>query len=159
VQERNAVMNPPDVEGVRVAHHYPVPAHRVFDAWLSPNLARRWMFATPTGRNVGCDIDAQVGGRFIIVDRRDGEDVAHNGEYLDIERPRRLVFQFAVPKYSSDVTRVTVEVATLGAGCVLTLFHDGVQPEFADRTRDGWTALLNGLDALLAGEGQARPDM
>ena len=38
----------------------------------------------------------RVGGAFPIVDRRDGEDVAHLGTCLELERPSRLVFECGV---------------------------------------------------------------
>jgi len=142
---------PPHTPGsVRVVYGFAEPADRVFDAWLNTELAGHWLFATPTGQIVGCQIDPRVGGRFAIVDRRDGEDVAHNGEYLEIDRPHRLVFRFGVPKYSTEVSRVTITVAALEKGCELTLVNDDVPAEFVDGTREGWTTLLDALDALLS---------
>jgi uncharacterized protein YndB with AHSA1/START domain len=135
---------------VRVTYLFEASAERVFDAWLDPKAAGRWLFATPTGQMVRVEIDARIGGRFIIVDRRDGEDIEHCGEYLDIDRPSRLVFTFAVPKYSPETTRVCIEIVPRGNGCELTLTHEGVLPEYKDRTRTGWTEILCHLAASLA---------
>lgn len=77
---------------VRIARHLSAAPERVFDAWLDPVKAGRWLFATPSGRMVRVEIDARIGGSFILVDRRDGEEVEHTGEYLEIDRPRRLSF-------------------------------------------------------------------
>ena len=126
---------------------FPYPAERVFDAWLDPEKARRFLFATPTGEMVTVEIDARVGGSFYVVERRDGEDAEHYGEYLEIDRPRRLVFSFAVPNYPS--TKVIVEIAPRGTGCELTLTHEGVLPEFASRTEAGWSMILEGLAKAL----------
>ena len=134
---------------VRVTHRFSASPERVFDAWLDPTKAGQWLFATPDGRMVRVEIDARVGGAFTFVDRRDGEDIEHVGEYLEIERPRRLVFAFAVPKFSAQRTRVTIEIAPRGSGCELTLTHEDVLPDWAGRTEAGWTMLLDALAATL----------
>jgi uncharacterized protein YndB with AHSA1/START domain len=95
---------------------------------------------------VRVDIDARIGGKFLMVRRSDGDDVEHVGEYLVIERPRRLVFTFAVPKFSTQFTQVTIEIAATTGGCTLTLTHEGVLPEWAERTQEGWGMILNGLN-------------
>src|SRR5690606_1443307 len=135
---------------LRVTRRYDATAERVFDAFLDPARARRFLFATPNGEMVRADIDARVGGSFRFVDRRDGEDVEHVGHYLGIARPRRLVFTFGVPKYDATVTRVTIEIEAQGDGCVLTLTHEMVRPEWTDQTRDGWTKILDALARTLA---------
>ena len=99
---------------------------------------------------VRVEIDPRVGGRFTIVDRRNGEDVEHTGEYLEIDRPRRLVFTFAVPKYSAVYTKVTVEVEPAAQGCDLTLTQEHVPLEYMGRNKEGWTGILAGLGRCLA---------
>lgn len=140
-------MSTGQVVTVRVSRRFEASAERVFDAWLDPKRAGRWLFATPTGTMVRSEIDARVGGAFCFVDRRDGEDVEHVGKYLEIDRPRRLVFTFAVPKFSSVETRVSIDIVSQGTGCELTLVHEGVLPEYASGTQAGWTGILDRLAA------------
>jgi len=138
--------NPPTV---RIVRHFSVSAERVFDAWLDPQKAGRWLFATASGQMVRVAIDARVGGRFVFVDRRNGEDVEHSGEYLELDRPKRVVLTFAVPKYSSAYTRVAIEIVPAGAGCELTLVHEAVNPEYEAQTQSGWKTILDALAASL----------
>ena len=136
---------------VQVKRRFEETPEQVFDAWLDPDNAGRWLFATPTGEMVRVEIDARVGGRFSIVERRDGEDIAHTGQYIELSRPHRLVFDFAVKKFSDEVTRVKLESAPQGTGCELTLTHEGVYAEYAERTESGWRGILDGLAATLKG--------
>ena len=134
-----------------VTHSYSAPPERVFDAWLDPAIARRFLFATPTGEMIRAEVDARVGGKFVFTDRRpDMGDVLHTGEYLEIDRPRRLAFTFGVPQYNADFTRVLVEIAPAATGCDLTLTQAGVPAEWADRSKQGWTMILGWLEAALA---------
>jgi uncharacterized protein YndB with AHSA1/START domain len=134
-----------------ITRRFDFPIERVFDAWLDPARASQFLFTTPTGKMLRVDIDAHIGGAFNIT-RRDGDDIEHVGTYLEIDRPRRLVFTFGVPKFSAQMTRVTNDLKPLPTGCELTLTHDGVLPEWCDRTREGWGKILDGLSALLARE-------
>lgn len=136
---------------VTVKHRFAASAERVYDAWLDPEKARRFLFATATGEIVRCELDARVGGHYTIVDRRNGADVLHEGTYLELERPRRIVFTLRVPKYSPDADRITVEIEPLDHGSELTLTTETAD-EWADDTRCGWTMILDVLDATLPAE-------
>jgi uncharacterized protein YndB with AHSA1/START domain len=136
---------------VRATHHYDASPEKVFDAWLDPAIAGRFLFATPTGQMVKAEIDACVGGKFNFTDRRpDMGDVEHVGTYLEIDRPRRLVFDFAVPKYEATLTRITLDFAPSGAGTDLTLTHEGVFEEYVKQTEQGWGMILDSLARALA---------
>ena len=151
---------------VRVSHRFAASAERVFDAWLDPTKACRFLFATAQGHVVRTEIDPRVGGGFTIVDRRDGEDVEHLGAYLELDRPRRLVFTLSVPKYSEgrEADTVTVEIEPLASGCQLTLTHQmgAAQAKFRGRTQEGWQLILEVLAEMLppatasCGEGLAQ---
>ena len=131
---------------VHTTHRFAAKPERVFDAWLDPKTAGKWLFATPTGTITRCEIDARVGGKFSIV-REEGMEIDHVGEYLEIDRPRRLAFTFGVPKFSSEMTRVTIEIV---AGGELTLTHEGVLPDYGERTKEGWVAILGNLEKSIA---------
>jgi uncharacterized protein YndB with AHSA1/START domain len=136
---------------VRVTRRFGARSERVFDAFLDSELAGRFMFATPSGEMVRVEIDARVGGSFLFVDRRNGQDVAHSGRYLVINRPRRLVFSFSVDGFASEPDRVTIEITETSTGCELALTHE-MKPEWAaysDRTQAGWGMILDGLTAVL----------
>jgi uncharacterized protein YndB with AHSA1/START domain len=135
---------------VRVSRRFDAAPERVFDAWLDPQTAGQWLFATPEGEMVKVAVDARVGGHFNFTDRRNGEDIEHSGEYLEIERPRRLAFNFCVPKFSAEATLIRIDLTASGFGCELTLVHEGVLPEYAGRTEEGWKAILEGLGRSLS---------
>jgi uncharacterized protein YndB with AHSA1/START domain len=133
---------------VRVTRRFSAPPERVFDAWLDPEKAGRFLYATKEGEMVRVEIDARVGGRYSIVERRDGQDVDHTGEYLEIDRPHRLVFTLQVPLYSEQADRVTVEIEPADDGCELTLIHE-TSPQWADQAGDGWKMILDTLVEVL----------
>ena len=78
-------------------------------------------------------------------------DAEHIGEYLEIDRPRRLVFTFHTEKGSTDLSRVSIDIAPRGTGCELTLTHeiDSKWSEYKDRTEAGWTNIVGALAATL----------
>jgi uncharacterized protein YndB with AHSA1/START domain len=140
--------NKAETRVVRVTRTFAASAERVFDAWLDPAMAKRFLFVTNNREIVVTEIDPRVGGGFRIV-RRDDRDVEHVGRYLEIDRPRKLVFTFAVPAFSPAETVVTIDIVPAAQGCELTLTHEHVLPEWADSTAQGWGMILVGLERVL----------
>jgi uncharacterized protein YndB with AHSA1/START domain len=135
----------------RVNRYFDATPERVFDAWLDPQRAGKFLFATPTGEMVRAEIDPRVGGSYTFIDRREGEDAEHTGEYLEIDRPRRLVFTLSVEKYAQYADRVTVDIVPLDSGCELTISHQmsAENAPYVDRTEQGWTGILAKLAEIL----------
>lgn len=136
---------------IRVTRIFAASAERVFDAWLDPVLARKFLFVTAAGTMQRIEIEAKVGGRFLIVEKREAGDASHYGVYLEIDRPRRLVFAFSVEKFDPAAPRVAIDIVQRGSGCELTLTQE-LPPAFAayaDRAQTGWTHVLQTLDRAL----------
>jgi uncharacterized protein YndB with AHSA1/START domain len=140
----------PKTATVRATRRYDAAPERVFDAWLDPATAAKFLFATPTGQMIRAEIDPRVGGHFTFVDRRpEMGDVEHVGTWLEIDRPRRLVFEFAVPAYEPTRTKITLDFAPSGAGTDLTLTHEGVFEDYVKQTEHGWGMILGALERAL----------
>lgn len=142
-----------DVVYARVTRRFGVLPERVFDAWLDPEMIGQWMFGPRLREEevVNLTADARVGGTFSFVVRRQGEEIDHIGEYREIDRPRRLVFTWAVAPEPIDSSLVTIDILPSDRGCELKLTHE-MSSEWADyvsRTEDAWTLMLNALDGVL----------
>lgn len=136
---------------LKISRRFKFSAEQVFDAWLDPQHAGQWLFATPTGKMQRVDIDARVGGRFVIVEERSGVSAYHTGEYLEIVRPTRLVFSFGIDDALTDAGRVQIDIKSVDGGCELTLTHEMADKyaEYKDRTEQGWGMILDSLARLL----------
>ncbi|HEX5689483.1 MAG TPA: SRPBCC domain-containing protein [Roseiflexaceae bacterium] len=144
---------------LRISRRFEAAPERVFDAWLDPAMVRRWLFTMPTDEAYTAELDARVGGQWRITARRDGIDYTASGEYLQIDRPRRLAFTFEMLQFSPNTDRVTVDIAPDGDGCVLTLTQKGVDiaeelrqlpADTAGDSEAGWRLMFDALQALLS---------
>jgi uncharacterized protein YndB with AHSA1/START domain len=140
---------------VSVTKSFAWPPEQVFDAWLDPAMLGRWMFG-PALRDeevVRIALDPRRGGRFSFVVRRKGREIVHVGEYLEMDRPQRLVFTWAVAPFDrvqGDPSRVVIDIAGRDGGCELTLVHE-LPPEWAHvaaRAETEWRRELEALSRL-----------
>jgi uncharacterized protein YndB with AHSA1/START domain len=133
----------------RITRHVRASAEDVFDTWLNPELARQW-FAPGLGEMTRVEIDARVGGTFWLVQRRGADEAQHTGEYLEIDRPRRLVFTWRTPPLAAS-SRVIIEIAAKAEGCELTLTHEMDQQwaDFVDRAAAAWQKMSDAIATLV----------
>ncbi len=140
---------------VRVTHRFSASPERVFDAFLDPMKIAIWMLGPATGEAKRIEVDPRVGGLFTFVIERPVNGTAqameHTGEYRELERPRRLAFTWGVPQFSAELTLVSLDFVAEedGKATVVTLVHDGVLPDYAERTQGGWTAILAAVERSL----------
>jgi uncharacterized protein YndB with AHSA1/START domain len=144
---------------LRMTRQFTASPERVFDAWINPEVARKWLFASPMDEAYSAEMDPHVGGKWSITARRDGTDYTASGEYLEIDRPRRLAFTFAMLQFSPNSDRIIVEIAPSESGCVLTFTQEGT--DIAEELRQlpsgetggseqGWIWMFQGLEQALA---------
>jgi len=121
-------MNATAKQPVQVSRSIDASPEVVFDAWLDPELIRRWMIHAP---NEICEVrsDGVVGGAFSFIERAGDETIDHYGRYLEFQRPNKLVYSLCVPKHFSGESLVTVGIEPAVHGCDVTLTQTGVVPE------------------------------
>lgn len=132
-------------------------AERVYDAWLDPAMIARW-FAPDLGPFERIELDVRVGGKFSIAqNRRDPstEDVGagivdHVGQYLVLDRPTHLRFTFGIAGLGDSDSVVDIQIKPLDQGCHLTLTTSlpDEWAHYADRTKEGWAMLVEGIDRV-----------
>jgi uncharacterized protein YndB with AHSA1/START domain len=94
-------------------------------------------------------IDARLGGTFRFVERSGAQSVEHTGVYVELAAPRRLAFTLSTAEQPQLVTRVSAEIAALRRGCRVTVTHEGLPREHAERIETRWTGMLYGLAQTL----------
>jgi uncharacterized protein YndB with AHSA1/START domain len=134
---------------LHVTRRFRAVPERVFAAWLDPDVARRWLFATASRPIAHVDVDARPGGSFRFVDHRPDATVEYGGEYLMVDSPWRLTFALSLPRPSPAITHVIVEIDRTPNGCTLDLVHEHVPKDRARDIEGRWCGMLYGLAELL----------
>jgi uncharacterized protein YndB with AHSA1/START domain len=71
------------------------------------------------------------------------------GTYLELDRPRRIVFTWIVNKSEeADPSRVTLTITPEKEGCTATIVHEMDQAwiDYVARTESGWSRMLTASD-------------
>lgn len=134
-----------------VTHTYNAAPCAVYDAWLNPEIAKRFLFASDEGRVIRADIEPRIGGHFLVIDRRPTGDAVHYGVFLELRRPRRMVFCFSAAEHDHNADRIQIDIEPLSEGTRLTLSHEMCAEwgHAEEQTRAGWIHVMDGLEREL----------
>lgn len=137
-----------------VTRHIKASPERVFDAWLDPELLGQWMFGANVREEevLHLKLNPIVGGSFSFLVRRGDAEFEHIGEYLEIDRPRRLVFTWGVRQdEGTEFSRMIVEVAPSEGGSELKIAQE-MTPKWADfveHAQGAWQRMADALALVL----------
>lgn len=145
----------PDPNVLRLERTFDAPAEAVFDAWTSAEVLRRWWPAGADWDTPVAEVDVRVGGSLRLVMRSpDGEEFGGSGAYVEVARPKRLVFTWTWDGHAGHEGTQLVEVdfAPLDDGrTTVVLTNSGLADEEARRShREGWEASFDNLARVLA---------
>jgi uncharacterized protein YndB with AHSA1/START domain len=127
----------------------------VFDAWTNPEVLRRWWAAAPDWHTALAEVDLRPGGRYRLSMRDSNTGDVHTvgGEYVEVERPARLVYTWTwegdPPEMAGSANSVvTVAFRAEGDRTRVVLDHTRLaDDEIAAKHEHGWNACLDNLAA------------
>ena len=107
------------------------------------------MTAPAGDKSIKVQTDALPGTSFSFVNLRDGAQINHIGEYIEIRRPHRLVFTWGIEGHPMGASRVAIDFEPNDAQTLLTLTHRGVDQEYKERTQHGWETIIGAVEASI----------
>ena len=131
---------------VQVRRRVKAPAEQVFDLWTKPDLMVRWMSPFPGAVDCKASCDLRPGGTFSLVMSSPQSNREVSGTYVEIDRPRKLVFTWMGPLTNHVNTLVTVELHPHGDETDLVLTHERLPtPAIHEGHTRGWGIILDHL--------------
>ncbi len=137
------------------------PIERVFDAFVVPELRKQWWFPEEGMACDQCEIDARPGGAYRVRMQAPhlGQSFECQGEFHEVDAPRRLVFTWVWEHERSsgvpleEVTSlVEVDFREVAEGTELRITHSRFpNPGEAEGYGQGWEGCLDSLERSLGG--------
>jgi uncharacterized protein YndB with AHSA1/START domain len=152
----------PDGDAVLAEIFISAPPARVFEALTDPAQRSQW-WGEGAVRLTENQADLRVGGKWFSDGlRADGKTFRMEGEYLEIDPPRLLVYTHNFPGYMTSTVRCELEprdvhgmhtsgLHRVGTGTVVKIRHYGFAktPEQAESHRNGWSKALGWLQVYV----------
>jgi uncharacterized protein YndB with AHSA1/START domain len=141
----------PDADEIVSEIHIAAPPERVFQALIDPAQVLQWWGQPGVYCCTKFHADLRVGGPWRTEGiGPDGHGFTAAGEYLEVDRPRLLVYSW-VASWTGDVkTTVRWELEPANPGTLVRIRHSGLaaHPEVAQSYK-GWPRMLGWLRSFL----------
>jgi len=136
---------------VRIERTFAASAEEVFDAWTSPEVMRRWLHPGPEWGTPQAEVDLRVGGKVRVVMRSPaGSEVEAGGEYLLVERPRRLVMSWIFGDDPSNEQLIELSFSESDGATTVLMVNSGISSaRRRDAQDEGWRGCLAELERSL----------
>ena len=138
---------------LRIERSFDAPIDRVFEAWTSEEVLRRWLHGMPGWETPTAEVDLRVGGRIRIVmrDPTDGTTAGAAGEYRVVERPRRLVFTWVWDDQPDLPQLIELEFSELDGRTTVLMKNSAIPTDRRLESQErGWQVCYDNLERLLA---------
>ena len=137
---------------LQIERSYQAPAARVFEAWTSEEVLRRWFHAEHDWETPEAQVDLRVGGdvRIVMRDPHKDKEIGGGGRYTEIEPPNRLAFTWTWDGEDRQ-TLIELDFEEADGQTTVRMTHSGLRDhESARRHEYGWSNCLDNLERALA---------
>lgn len=128
---------------------FEAPAERVFDAFTSEEVMRRWWHAGSDWETPEATVDLRVGGEVRVVMRDPHKDVRYGGggRYTEIEPPRKLAFSWVWDDDREQAEMlIEIEFSERDGKTLMRFTHrDLWDQEAVASHEDGWSRAFENL--------------
>ena len=143
-------------ETLNLERTFRASAERVFDAWTSEEVLRRWFHGQRSWDTPVAEVDLRVGGavRVVMRDPATGEEAAGGGNYTEIDRPTRLAFTWAWDREADREMLIEVDFEEVDDSTVVRFTHSNLKDaESRSDHEEGWNVCFDELEKALAETG------
>ena len=136
---------------LRMQRTYEAPAQRVFEAWTSEEVMRRWWHAEHDWETTEAEVDLRVGGAVRVVMRDPQRDAEYGGggNYTEVEPPTHLAFTWVWDDEPHE-TLIEIDFEETDGVTTVRFIHSGLLDEDAVRSHeDGWGKCFDNLERTL----------
>ena len=128
---------------------FTAPAQRVFDAFTSEEVMRRWWHAGRDWETPVASVDLRVGGEVRVVMRNPHEDVRYGGggEYTEVDPPTRLAFTWIWDDDPENVGQlIEIDFQESEGATTVRFTHSGLRDEESVASHEGgWGTAFDNL--------------
>ncbi len=122
----------------------PAPPHVVYDEWLDTDALAEFMCPAPA-RATTIECEPRIGGRLLIVMVDADAVIQVTGEYLELDRPRRLKFSWKSDHHGGFDSVVTVSLEPYGREQTLMTIDHALPRHLVDDHQKGWNQIAERL--------------
>lgn len=135
---------------------FQAPAERVFDAWTSEEVMRRWFHGRRHWETPTAEVDLRLGGnvRVVMRDPDDGAEYGGGGHYTEIDPPHRLAFTWTWDN-EEDARETLIEIDFEETDGVTTVrfAHSNLRDQESVVSHEGgWNSCMDSLEQALAAQ-------
>ena len=139
---------------LRIERTFDAPVERVFDAWTSEEVLRRWLHGMPGWQTPTAEVDLRVGGaiRIVMRDPDGGAESGATGEYTVVDPPRRLVFTWVWDDQPDLPQLIELEFSERDGTTTVRMTNSSIPSDERAESQDrGWNVCFDNLERLLIG--------
>jgi uncharacterized protein YndB with AHSA1/START domain len=139
---------------LRMERTFAAPAERVFEAFTSEEVMRRWWHSRPDWETPEARVDPRVGGEIWVVMRNPHEGAVYGGggRFTEVDPPRRLAFSWIWDEEDREQVEqlIEIEFTEREGETTINFTHRNLWDEetVADH-EDGWDGCFVNLKRVL----------
>jgi uncharacterized protein YndB with AHSA1/START domain len=138
---------------LRIERSFAAPIERVFAAWTSEDVLRRWLHASPDWETPTAEVDLRVGGmiRIVMLDPSNGFERGATGEYTVVEPPHRLVFTWVWDHEPNDPQLIELEFSERNDRTTVLMTNSRIPTvERRESQQRGWQVCYDNLERVFS---------